>query len=425
MADLTFRREYAYAGSRLMKASMLATLLLVLFLYIQDASRIFRADRQYSRATFESVQRAAALQPTNALYQTALAQFYLYTLNDPQNAKTLLDRACRLDPYDARCWLDAAGVYMVLGDSESQARMIDRAVKADPTTPAVAWEATNFYLLQGEKQKALALAQSVVDNDPANARAALERCWRATHDIEGILRWTISPSSRHRGTLLQIVLDSGDRDAAATVWKSMVDSGSELTPSASFAYIDELIRLRDLAHAKAAWKAFLARTSSDQPVSEELAVNGGFERPILNGGFDWRYRRQDHINVELDDEVFHGGHNSIRFLFDQAYLQQADWFEYVPVEKKSYRFMAFARSEELNAAYGPRFEVRDAFTNALLFSTGDVLGTTPWREYSGDFTPPAGTPLVKISIGREEAHGALTGRLWVDDVSLLPGDQRK
>lgn len=426
MAIFTLPREYSYAGGRAAKVAGFAIIAALLFLYARQASLVFWADRQFSRSNFDGLKRAAQLEPNDSLYLTTLAQYYLYTMNDPETAKSLLNRACRLDPNTARCWLDAAAADLVLGDSAGQRMMLERAVEVDPTTPSVAWEAASFYLVQGEYRPALSLARIVVDYDPENAPLALERCWQATHDVNAILRWTISPGSQRRGTLLQIVLNSGDDDAAGIVWRNIVHSDAVVPASVGLQYFDALIRHRDIGGAISVWHDLTARQAvTDTRPAGELVVNGGFEHPVANGGFDWRYRQQDYLTVAVDDQTFHAGHNSVRFNFDHIFLVDAGWSEFVPVEAGRYHFSAFARSEELDAAYGPRFEVHDAYSGALLFSTNDVLGTTTWREYSGDVTFPPDTRLVRISVGRAESQAPVMGKLWIDDVSLVQAAEKK
>jgi hypothetical protein len=92
----------------------------------------------------------------------------------------------------------------------------------------------------------------------------------------------------------------------------------------------------------------------------------------------------------------------------------------VPVRPNvTYRFSAFVKSEDIDSASGPRLVIQDFYSNQVLASTDDSLGTSGWREQSVDFTTGPQTRLIAIKVMRVPGNPLIKGTFWLDDVKLM------
>src|SRR6267378_294150 len=153
--------------SRLRRFSLAAACFVVVGLYLQFALRAYLASHLAGSLDSPKIRRAIHLEPANAEYRELLGRNLALSGASLDEAISDYRTAVRLNPYEARYWLDLAGAYQVAGRVAEQATSVERAIQADPTTPHVAWEAANFFLVQGDQQKALRYFRVVLANDPA------------------------------------------------------------------------------------------------------------------------------------------------------------------------------------------------------------------------------------------------------------------
>jgi hypothetical protein len=149
-------------------------------------------------------------------------------------------------------------------------------------------------------------------------------------------------------------------------------------------------------------------------------VNAGFEHPLLNSGFDWRYEPAEHIAAGIDDKVAHSGAHSLSLSYDGSPGYDAGWKQFVPVQANTdYEFSVWIKSENVISSSGPRIAIGDAYSDANLLLTDDVLDTHPWQELKGTLRVPAGTELLVVTITRAPANARIRGRVWIDDLRLV------
>jgi hypothetical protein len=100
-------------------------------------------------------------------------------------------------------------------------------------------------------------------------------------------------------------------------------------------------------------------------------------------------------------------------------------FQTVPVRPgRHYRLAAQLRAVDFTTRSGLKLQVLVPGEERVIAETGAVSGTTPgWVLVSARVTIPPDVTLVKIVICREKAtepEGNLGGKVWVDDVVLVP-----
>ena len=409
--------------SRLRRFSFAAACLVVVALYLQVTLRAYLASHFAGKLDSPNIQKAIKLEPANAEYRDLLGRNLALSGASLDEAISDYRRAVQLNPYEARYWLDLAGAYQIAGRANEQGKSVEHAVQADPTTPHVAWEAANFFLVQGAPEKALPYFRVVLANDPEAVDSTLQLCWRATGDATKILDLGMPPRPDLYLAFLGLVVSKQELGSAESVWNRLIGLQQPFQTKLAFPYFELLIAKQEVAAAKTAWQQLVKADESLQPYQpsrENLVINGGFEESLLNGGFDWWYRSGPHAALAIDTSEFHSGTRSLSVTFDGYSVPEVGLIQFIPVKPNtSYEFSAQSRTEDIDSASGPRFEVADAYTKVSYVLTDDTLNTTPWRLQQARFQTGPNTNLLWVKIIRDPAPPLIRGKLWIDDVRIV------
>jgi hypothetical protein len=222
---------------------------------------------------------------------------------------------------------------------------------------------------------------------------------------------------------VKLLIGEGDTEGAEKVWSQLVVLQKPFDPQLARPYLEHLIAQHDVDQARAAWND-LANIDPSlrpyQPTATNLVVNGGFEEKLLNVGFDWRYEDHPHVTLATDGERFHSGRRSFSVTFDGGAVVDSGLTQLIAVDPNtSYKFSAYVRADNVSAAEGPQFVLKDAYTKHSLLLTAETLGTTDWKNVSGSFQTGPSTNLALLSVMRSPSAGPITGTLWIDDVVLI------
>jgi len=402
--------------------------LIVIGSYLLFAGRAFVAAHLAAKPDLPNIQRAMRLEPSDSDYPALLGGFLALSGGSLDEGISDFQTAVHLNPYQARYWLDLAGVYQVAGRIDEQAHSVEQAVKADPTTPHVAWVAANLFLVQGNLGKALPYFRTVLANDPDAVDAALRLCWRASGDANQIFDKALPRRSDIYLRFLNLLVSKQEVVPAKNAWDHLIGLQQTFPPKLTFPYFRLLIAKQEITAAKTAWEQ-LGRIDQEMqpylPSRENLIVNGGFEEPLLNGGFDWWYESNPHAALALDADQFYGGTRSLSVTFDGRNAPEAGIVQFIPVKPDTdYEFSAESRTQDIDSASGPRFAVTDAYTNASYVLTDDLLGTNPWHKQQARFHTGSATNLLFLKVIREPAAPLIRGKLWIDDVRLVETSDR-
>jgi tetratricopeptide (TPR) repeat protein len=409
--------------SRVGRFFFAAVCLLAIGAYIQLALRAFLAAHFASTLEASHLKAAIQLEPDNADYYDLLGRNFALSGPSLNQAITNYQAAVRLNPYQARYWLDLAGAYQIAGRTQEQGESVEKAASAEPTAPQVAWEAANFFITQGDFDRALRYFRVVMANDTDAVDAALLLCWRATGDVQKIVDQALPPIPQVYLSLLRLLIGKQDTVGAETVWNRLIGLRKPFSAKLSLPYFRLLIAKQEPSEAKTAWEQLShidPSIKAYQPSRENMVVNGGFEQNMLNGGFDWWYNTYPQAVLAIDTTEFRSGSRSLSVTFDGHSVPGAPILQYVPVKPDtSYEFRAESRSEDIDTASGPRFAVVDAYTNFSYVLTDDTLGTTPWRPQRARFRTGPDTNLLLLQIVRDPPQPHIRGKFWIDDVSLI------
>jgi tetratricopeptide (TPR) repeat protein len=403
------------------KAAFLSICLFAAAIYLAFVGKEFLAAYFAEQPDLASLQKAILLQPGRAEYQYRLGQYY--ALREPETAARFYKSAAALNPHEAIYWLDLSAAYHLLGNANLQKDALEHALAADPRTPEVAWQAANLYWAQGETPKALRQFRVILENDPYRSTNALERCWQIQPDVNALLRDVIPRRVDTYSAFLDFLISRKETSAAATVWSQITQFQQPVERRHVFDYVRYLLEQRDVAQARLVWRqaAALSDLNDYQPWSENLVINGDFNLPVLNAGFDWLYEKTPDASLALDPTELHSGHPSLSVVFDSAGMEDAGIRQLIPVEPNArYEFAAYFKAEDMQGAGGPRFVMEDQFTGIPYFASDELKDADFWKLVTGTFDTGPDAKLLVLRLQRAPAGHPIRGKLWIAGVRLVP-----
>jgi Flp pilus assembly protein TadD, contains TPR repeats len=403
------------------KGLTLTVVALLAIAYVGFAATQLLAFWMGSRAELSSLRRAVRLDPGNAEFRHRIGRYYDLVARDPASALGEFKVAVQLNPHSARYWFDLSSAYQILGDIPNQTSALEHAIQADSMTPDVAWEAGNLYLVQGENEKALRELRVVIANDPYIGDAALQLCWRIEPNVDALLRDVIPDRSQSYLGFLSLLEGKEETAGTVKVWDALMRTHQSFEPRFGYEYIHYLIDHKEADQAVSVWRQTADRfgLSSYLPSTENLIVNGNFDQKILNAGFDWQYRKQSAVTLNLDPSDFHGGRHSLEISFDGPGISEAGILQIVAVQPNtSYDFAAYYKNTEMEGAGGPHFTIQDLYNQTVYYESDELKDSGFWKSANGEFTTGADCKLVVLHIRRLPAGSPIRGKLWVDDFHL-------
>lgn len=396
--------------------------LLFAAIYLTFAARAFWAAHLATQAGVPDIGRAIRLEPSNAEYRAILAQNLALSITSLNEAIANFQIAIKLNPYQSSYWLDLAGAYQLAGETAQQAEAVQRAAAADPMTPHVAWVAANFFLLQGDVTKALSYFHTVFATDPDSTDSTLQICWRVSGNASEIFDHALPQSPDLYLSFLRLLVSKQEVDAANIGWDHLIALRQPFPARPALPYFRLLIGTRQVAAAVNAWEQLAEVDENIRPYlpsQGNLIVNGGFEEPLLNGGFDWWYEPNANAKLAIDTTQFYSGTRSLSVTFNGRNAPDAGIAQFIPVKPDTdYEFSAQSKTQDIDSASGPRFAIGDAYTLSSYVLTDDLLGSNPWHKQQAHFHTGRNTNLVFVKITREPPGPLIRGKLWVDDVNL-------
>jgi hypothetical protein len=113
-------------------------------------------------------------------------------------------------------------------------------------------------------------------------------------------------------------------------------------------------------------------------------VNPNFNMDVLNGGFDWQYRKQSSVSLQLDTNERHDGHRSLGITFDGPGVSDAGIFQVIAVRPNTtYQFSGFYKNGEIDGAGGPAFALQDLYSEQTYFQSKELKDSPDWNDVAG------------------------------------------
>jgi len=370
------------------------------------------------------LERAIAWAPKNADLHIRLGHAYADKVPaDVERARAQYEEAIRLRPTDAYPRLLQALLAEKQGDHAAARSAIDGAVQLDPHNVSIRWEAALLALGWGDRAASLDHFKYVLGVDPDQRDAAFQLArtlLRPGEDPANLL-----PTDADGLTSVMLAaLRQKDMVLAGIAWRQRIQLEPALPDEMFKQYVNVTLDQGAGALARAAWLSFV---SDGSPTSEGNAVwNGGFETERLLGwGLDWRVEKTWGVEVAIDRFVAAAGGRSLRLTFNSFPTLDFDGVtQLVAVEPgRSYRLRALAKATEFTTRSGVKLQVVvPGPLEQSLAETQTITGTTgDWVRLETPVSVPANTSVVMLKVRREptdEPEGNLSGKVWLDEVTL-------
>jgi len=394
--------------------------------------RITLAESWGKTEDLQRMQRALALDSSNPELHRTLGLLYLWGQSGTATqAVQELHKAVELNPYSATCWSGLSKACYAAGDQACAGQAVLRAMELTPSKPQYAWEAVLHQVNAGRRSEAVSASARFLRLQPVRAGEVFQLLQRGFEDLEFIWNELVSTSGNIQTMLayLDFLSQKGNFELAERCWQQIISSRPPASFTAVQPYLERLLAAGHYAEAARVWRYLLRNGGVALPPDNDkdnLIFNGSFEQLPLNGGFDWRHSPQTYLEVDFANPSAHSGRRALQLQF--TVLNNSDYepvYQLVPVMPgQRYLLTAFVRSEEITSDSGPRLRVVDPNCPACLtVETEDTTGTSPWRQVWRTFQAGPETEVVRISIWRPRGRSFpmdITGRFWIDDVSLHP-----
>ncbi|HXJ94101.1 MAG TPA: hypothetical protein VMT20_14730 [Terriglobia bacterium] len=392
--------------------------------------KVYFADLVSRRFSAENLGLASRLDPGNSDYHLRLGRIFQYSLSDidPIRAMAELTRATQLNPMDAQPWLDLGAAQEVAGKIDEAEVSLRQADYLAPNLPGFQWAIANFFLLHGNNNEAMRHFKVVLAGTDQYNGVIFTTAWKAIGDGDQILATLIPNKLSAEFSYLYFLVGQNKGPEAKKVWERIAANPSSFGPDVTAPYMDWLMRAHQPDEAYSVWTDLRKRkliTESEAPGN--LVANGDFEQGIENFGFGWRIINFPGVYVTQDSAMFHSSGHSILIAFTgKGNLAYQGFFQWVKVTPGvAYQARVYMRTEGITTDSGPRLQIFDTFNPPALTAFSDqLIGTNAgWTLLSVDFKPK--NPYVTVCIARipsQKLDNNITGKVWVDDVSVAPVD---
>jgi len=374
--------------------------------------------------------KAARLEPGNAAHWGRLGALQQWDVESGQLQQAIryLQKATEIDPRSADLWMELADAYASAGKTERAEGAFEKAKINYPVSAEVAWRYGSFLLYEGKVVEAYAEIRRAISIDPSRTQSAIAACWNAKGDAAAILERVLPAKASYYQEAIDFFLARNQSGFALMTWNRQRQLGMPTEVAQTTLLVDALLEQGEVTEAQHAWTEALkaASWSPETAGSQSLVFNGGFERAVANGGFDWREVRGNGVQFGLDEAVAHSGSRSLRIEFDgSTNLDFENLFQYVAVDPSThYHFSAYLRTEGLSTDRGMRFEIVDPrLASPTRVATSELTGTNAWMSVESEVVTGPFTHVLKITLQRVPSwkfDNKLRGRVWVDDVTLIP-----
>jgi tetratricopeptide (TPR) repeat protein len=312
-----------------------------------------------------------------------------------------------------------------LGETSRAREAYEKAKLDHPISAEVAWRYGGFLLRQDDTSKAFAEFRVALMRDPKLETSAVAQSWNAGASASRIVNEILPAQKQYYFGALDYFLSQRQDAPALIIWSGLLDLKQPFEIRQAVPLVNELIAQDRVDEARRVWQqALTAANSAADTVTPSIVFNGGFERDVVNGGFDWQETPVPGASFAIDTAVAHSEARSLRIDFNgsgnQDFSHLLQWVSVLP--RRRFRFAAYLRTEGISTDSGVRFLLYDPHHASMPQTlTADLTGTHPWSLANAELTTGPETRVLAIVLRRipsRKFDNKLQGTVWVDDVSL-------
>lgn len=379
------------------------------------------ADLSAHRNETDSTRLALRLMPANAAYPAQLAE-ELYA-SDPPGAKLLLQKAVKLNRYDAASWIQL-GLLLEAGNDLPQAENALLQAASVDSTFLPSWSLANFYFRQQNAARFWYWAQRAAQMVPDDATPLFRLAWYVNPNAQEIETRLQMKRPLVEGQFVNFLLTQGDPEAVTVAASHLLRTSNQGSTETLLGACDWLLEHKRPDLALALWNGLATRTAYPSLGADSPVTNSDFGKSPLSHGFDW------HLQTGLGVSSFlNANPNALGFEFSG---EEPDRFlllsQTAPVHaQKSYALRVDYATSGIPPGSGIEWQVTDERTGAVLARTPS-LSSEQGGEKGGEqggtattcFTTPANAAFVNLSLLYQRQPGTVRveGKLALKRVRL-------
>lgn len=389
-------------------ARLLATVPVAAVLILAScwAIRLALADYRFRASSLRPAAEAVRLDPNNARYWAALAEYQAGEGLDPNPA---LERAARLNPLDSSVWMhrglraEFERDYARAEEYLLEAARVDKLF--DPRSTLM-----NYYFRRNQPEPFWRWAREAFDISYGDLTPLFRLCWRMSDDAELIRTRALGYSRDVLRAYLGFLLVERRLEAAEPVARQLAPNAAASDGPVLLDFLDTWLERRPidrgrLNSALAVWNSLCIRNvlplSPLEPLENPL-TNGDFRRPLTARGFDWRAPQNPDISATRVTP------RGLRIDLSGKQPERCELLaQYLPLSSgKPCRFRFEYQTSPLPPESGLRWRLRDASFGRDLLVSGH-LSSPDWKR-------------IELAVS---AQDAALGRLALE-YSRVPGTSR-
>ncbi len=343
----------------------------------------------------------------------------------PDEIQHYLETSVKNRPLHAPTWVDLAEFTIRQGDIDKAHAYLQVATGLWPSRSKLLWRVAMLQAMMGDNDRALATLGKLLAVAPPQATQVLGVARRLQPDADQLMQNLLPSNNSKAGVAPKMVahvlhgaVQFKDAPLARAAWKRAPPSLRRQRKIA-LPYIQLMINDADSDAAQAAWGAFTGYAM------KEIVFNGGFEKPLLNGGLDWRVRDEDGAVSRRDCTIQYQGSCSLQVQFEGT--RNVDFFHVsqivAVIPGSTYSVRGYWRGSDITTRSG-------VFVEAYTLGSARRYARLPAKRKSWNWQPfefaievPVETKFVQLRVRREKTDALdrnISGHVWLDAVSLKP-----
>jgi hypothetical protein len=375
--------------------------------------RVGWADYEARKQTVAGTARAITLVPDNAAYSAQLAP--LVSDDDPRKARSAIERALSLNPWDARSWIDLGLRAENDGDGTMAERCLSRAAAVDKGFQP-RWTLANYYFRHDDRAQFWVWAKDAAEMVSGDPQPLFRLCGRLEEKGDLIDRLAIRNPDL-RAAYLYYLLSQNRVDLVGPAVHRLLEDNREAYVPLLVTVCDRYLDGARVDEAEDLWRRLgqARRLPFEALATGQLLTNANFTTPPASRGFDWRLSGAEGISANREDA------QGLRITFSGSEPEQCEVLaQLVPVRSQSRYELRFRyRTEGIARGAGLAWRVISAVDGAVL-AEGQSLESESDSDRQILFETPAECRLVRLSLQYHRAPGTtrIEGFLVLQEVAL-------
>ena len=351
---------------------------------LMQAAELAKTDMPAARSL---VQKALWYEPVNGRIYLTLAQLL------EQEGKSLLAKksaeiANILAPRDANVQLGLGGFWLQRGLPLSSIKHWSAALEASPG-------------MSGNLFPTMLRVAEVPEfrNEFAQAIKLVSKWW------ESFFTYTLK-NALHEDTIKTIYLARGE----------MVEHAARRD------YLDHLLAKGLYTDAYFVW---LNGLKNGELSALGNIYDGGFELPLADEGFGWRYLNNNAIKVTTEPTYGHKGAKALHVAFNDNVGPTLIVYQTLMLDSGSYEFRGKVRSDSLSIGKGLLWSIKciDLGAESQISKSSYVTGTDIWQGFSVAIDVPSqNCPIQQLQLVVEgsanDDFSSYNGSAWFDELEI-------